>query len=183
MSDTKLHARSVKPHSILEEIIRKKNGFSGPSTKDTDLEVLANTIFPKYQNTLKALNAVDFDDLLTLTVKLFQEHPSVLKKYQSRFHYIMVDEYQDTNSEQYQFLKLLAGARRNLCVVGDDDQSIYGWRGANLDNILNFERDFPGTNVIKLEQNYRSLGHILKAANGVIKRNKKRMVKPRKRKK
>lgn len=175
MNDTKLDDRSIKPDTLLEQMSWRKNGLNRAIKNDDALEVLSNTVFPKYQNTLKTLNALDFDDLLILTVKLFQNHPSVLEKYQAIFQYIMVDEYQDTNVGQYQFLKLLAGKRRNLCVVGDDDQSIYGWRGANIDNILNFEKDFPGACVIKLEQNYRSLGHILKAANGVIVNNKRRM--------
>src|SRR5208283_4290631 len=109
------------------------------------------------------------------TLRLFREHPDVLKKYQDRFRYIMVDEYQDTNRMQYDFIGLLSGERQNLCVVGDDDQSIYAWRGASLSNILDFEHDFPGTKVVRLEQNYRSFGNILKAANGVIKNNERRM--------
>ena len=101
-------------------------------------------LYPRYHEALKSLNALDFDDLLLLTLKLFREHPAVLEKYRERFRYIMVDEYQDTNRVQYEFIKLLAGERKNLCVVGDDDQSIYGWRGADLGNILDFEKDFPG---------------------------------------
>jgi DNA helicase-2/ATP-dependent DNA helicase PcrA len=131
-------------------------------------------VYPRYQKALKAFNAVDFDDLIMLTVRLFREHPDVLAKYQERFRYIMVDEYQDTNAAQYLLLRQLAALHGNLCVVGDDDQSIYGWRGADLGNILGFEKDFPATRLIKLEQNYRSTGNILGAANAIISKNLKR---------
>ena len=124
-----------------------------------------------YQKKLKANNALDFDDIIFRTVELFQYAPQVLKYYSDRFLYIMVDEYQDTNTAQYNLILLLAGDRQNLCVVGDDDQSIYGWRGADIKNILNFERDFPNAKIIKLEQNYRSTQTILDAANGVVKNN------------
>ncbi len=123
-------------------------------------------LYPRYREALQSLNALDFDDLLLLTLKLFREYPAVLEKYQERFGYIMVDEYQDTNRVQYEFIRLLAVERRNLCVVGDDDQSIYGWRGADLGNILDFEKDFPGTVTVRLEQNYRSFGHILRRQTG-----------------
>ncbi|WP_026362194.1 ATP-dependent helicase [Geopsychrobacter electrodiphilus] len=135
---------------------------------------LTAEIYPRYQKALKAFNAVDFDDLLLLVVQLFNEQPQVLADYQQRYLYQMVDEYQDTNPVQYQLLHQLSRAHGNLCVVGDDDQSIYGFRGADVATILNFEKDFPGTRVIKLEQNYRSTGHILAAANAVIGHNKKR---------
>ena len=176
LSDIRAYDRSFKPEAILEKISSQKNEF-GSSEKTDELEDFAGVVYPRYQEMLHAMNAVDFDDLLLLCIRLFREHPSVLQKYQDRFRYIMVDEYQDTNRVQYELIKMLAGQRKNLCVVGDDDQSIYGWRGANLYNILDFEKDFPGTVVVRLEQNYRSTGNILQAANGVINNNRHRMEK------
>lgn len=131
-------------------------------------------VYREYQKKLKESCALDFDDLIYNTVRLFREFPDVLDYYQEKFKYIMVDEYQDTNTSQYELVRLLASKYKNLCVVGDDDQSIYGWRGANIRNILDFEKDFPDTEVIKLEQNYRSTKTILKAANTVIKNNDER---------
>lgn len=128
-------------------------------------------LYEHYQKALKENNALDFDDLLIKTLELFIEHPPVLDSYRDRFDYVLVDEYQDTNRAQYEFVRLMAGEKRNLCVVGDDDQSIYGWRGADLRNILDFEKDYPDARVIKLEQNYRSTGNILNAANQIIARN------------
>ncbi|MDX2478920.1 MAG: UvrD-helicase domain-containing protein [Desulfuromusa sp.] len=144
-----------------------------PSDRDP-ISSLVATIYPRYQKALKAYNAVDFDDLLMFTVQLLEQHADLQKHYCERFQYQMVDEYQDTNPVQYRLLKLLASTHGNLCVVGDDDQSIYAFRGADVANILDFEQDFPGTKVIKLEQNYRSTGNILAAANAVIKNNLKR---------
>ncbi len=134
-------------------------------------------LYAAYQRRLKDLNAVDFGDLLIEVLRLFQENPDVLAEYRSRFRYILVDEYQDTNVAQYLWLRLLAGGtdKPNICCVGDDDQSIYGWRGAEVDNILRFEADFPGAIVIRLERNYRSTGHILAAASGLIAHNKGRL--------
>jgi len=129
-------------------------------------------LYEEYQSGLKLYNAVDFDDLIILPIKLFREHPDVLAKYKDRYKYVMVDEFQDTSLQQYQFMHAIAD--RNVCVVGDDDQSIYSWRGANYENIVTFERDFPGLKEIKLEQNYRSTGTILAAANGVIAHNTNR---------
>ena len=131
-------------------------------------------VYREYEAQLKANNALDFDDLLVKTVQLLQTQPDVRENYQERFRYIMVDEYQDTNTVQFKLVRLLAGKYRNLCVVGDDDQSIYKFRGANIRNILDFEKEYPDAKVIKLEQNYRSTGNILNAANGVISNNKGR---------
>ncbi|QUS35002.1 ATP-dependent helicase [Falsirhodobacter algicola] len=132
-------------------------------------------IYEQYQDRLRALNAVDFGDLLLHVLTIFQAHPDVLAQYQRWLPYILVDEYQDTNTAQYMWLRLLAQAHRNICCVGDDDQSIYGWRGAEVGNILRFEKDFPGAAVIRLEQNYRSTEHILSAASGVIAANAGRL--------
>ena len=137
-------------------------------------------LYALYQERLKTLNAADFGDLLLETLRLLRENPDVLREYQQRFKYILVDEYQDTNAAQYLWLRLLTqradpGLPRNLCCVGDDDQSIYGWRGADVDNILRFEKDFPGAKVVRLERNYRSTGHILAAASHLIARNRDRL--------
>ncbi len=132
-------------------------------------------LYRLYQERLRVLNACDFGDLLLHNLTLFTAHPEVLAEYHKRFRYLLVDEYQDTNVAQYLWLRLLAQQSRNLCCVGDDDQSIYGWRGAEVDNILRFERDFPGARVIRLERNYRSTEHILAAASGLIAANKGRL--------
>ena len=132
-------------------------------------------LYQQYQKRLLELNAVDFGDLLLHVVTIFQTHDDVLRQYQRWFKYILVDEYQDTNVAQYLWLRLLAGAHKNICCVGDDDQSIYGWRGAEVGNILRFEKDFPGSHVVRLEQNYRSTPHILAAASGVIAGNADRL--------
>ncbi|MGI6751971.1 MAG: ATP-dependent helicase [Anaerovoracaceae bacterium] len=146
---------------------KKMNG------SDFKAEIIGN-LYEEYERVLKKNNAMDFDDLIWKTVVLLETDKEVLKVYQDRFQYIMVDEYQDTNSMQYRLIKLLAGKRKNLCVVGDDDQCIYQWRGADIRNILEFENDFKGTKVIKLEQNYRSCGNILAAAHSVVANNKGR---------
>jgi DNA helicase II / ATP-dependent DNA helicase PcrA len=149
----------------------KNNGWAAPQ----DLETLAGAVFARYQEELRNLNAVDFDDLLLLTVKLLNEHEEVRQKWQERFRYLMVDEFQDTNRLQLELVSLLAsGERPNVCVVGDDDQSIYGWRGAEVSNILEFEQHFPNPVIVKLEQNYRSTNAILGTANSVIKNNPRR---------
>ncbi len=132
-------------------------------------------LYEIYQERLKVLNAADFGDLLLLPIRLFREQPDVLRKFHERFRYMLVDEYQDTNIAQYLWLRLLAQGNKNICCVGDDDQSIYGWRGAEVDNILRFEHDFPGAKVIKLERNYRSTSHILAAASHLIAKNEGRL--------
>lgn len=153
---------SIEP--VMQAIAKAKSGGDLPR------EGISRTLFERLANNLRACNAVDFDSLLSLTVELFRDHPDVLAKYQELFRYIMIDEYQDTNPIQYQIAEMLSRKWGNLCVVGDDDQSIYGWRGAEIKNILSFD----STNVIKLEQNYRSLPTILKAANAVIANNSER---------
>jgi len=132
-------------------------------------------LYKAYQARLKTLNAADFGDLLIETLRLFREHPEVLRQYHERFRYVLVDEYQDTNVAQYLWLRLIGQGSKNLCCVGDDDQSIYGWRGAEVDNILRFEKDFPGAKVIRLERNYRSTGHILASASHLIAHNEGRL--------
>ncbi len=146
-----------------------------PSSEASAFNNRGTEIYAAYQERLKTLNACDFGDLLLHCVSIFQAHPDVLETYQKRFRYILVDEYQDTNVAQYLWLRLLASAHRNICCVGDDDQSIYGWRGAEVGNILRFERDFEGAQVVRLEQNYRSTPHILAAASQVIAANEGRL--------
>jgi DNA helicase-2/ATP-dependent DNA helicase PcrA len=146
-----------------------------PSSDGAAYNNLGTELYAEYQDRLRALNACDFGDLLLHCVTIFKAHPDVLAQYQRWFKYILVDEYQDTNVCQYLWLRLLAQAHRNICCVGDDDQSIYGWRGAEVGNILRFEKDFPGATVIRLEQNYRSTPHILAAASGVISANAGRL--------
>ncbi|MDR1908216.1 MAG: UvrD-helicase domain-containing protein [Holosporales bacterium] len=139
------------------------------------IETMSRRIYKEYQERLKTLRALDFGDLLLYCTKLFDEHPEVLQIFHEKFKYILVDEYQDTNTAQYLWLKALASGRKNICCVGDDDQAIYTWRGADVGNILRFEQDFEGAKVIRLEQNYRSSGHILTAASALIRNNVKRL--------
>ncbi|GGE02766.1 DNA helicase [Gemmobacter megaterium] len=146
-----------------------------PSSEASHFNNRGTELYAAYQDRLRTLNAVDFGDLLLHCVTIFQRHPDVLAQYQRWFRYILVDEYQDTNVAQYLWLRLLAQTHRNICCVGDDDQSIYGWRGAEVGNILRFEKDFPGAVVVRLEQNYRSTPHILAAASGVIAGNEGRL--------
>ncbi len=160
-------------------IDRWKNRGLNPADLDpADCEAFANgrgrEFYSAYQDRLKALNACDFGDLMLHILNIFRKHGDVLADYQQRFKYILVDEYQDTNAVQYLWLRLLAQTRKNICVVGDDDQSIYSWRGAEVANILRFEKDFPGAHVVRLEQNYRSTPHILGAASGLIRANSQR---------
>jgi len=157
----------------------KNRGLTPAQIGAADAEAFANgrgqELYAAYQERLRALNACDFGDLLLHMLTIFRSHADVLESYRDRFKYILVDEYQDTNASQYDWLKLLAEPRRNLCCVGDDDQSIYSWRGAEVANILRFDRDFPGAKVIRLEQNYRSTPHILAAATGLIAHNSGRL--------
>ncbi|MEM9523983.1 MAG: UvrD-helicase domain-containing protein, partial [Pseudomonadota bacterium] len=146
-----------------------------PATESVAFDRRGGELYAAYQDRLRVLNAVDFGDLLLHCVTIFQTHEDVLARYQHRFRHILVDEYQDTNVAQYLWLRLLAQTRRNICCVGDDDQSIYGWRGAEVGNILRFEQDFPGAHVVRLEQNYRSTPHILAAASAVISANEDRL--------
>ncbi len=146
-----------------------------PTSEASGFNHRGGELYAAYQTRLRELNAVDFGDLLLHVVTMFQHHEDVLAQYRQRFRYILVDEYQDTNVAQYLWLRLLAGGHKNICCVGDDDQSIYGWRGAEVGNILKFEKDFPGAQVIRLEQNYRSTPHILAAASSVIRGNQGRL--------
>jgi superfamily I DNA/RNA helicase len=157
-------------HEVLAAIGKIKNGALKSYADETSV-ALAEHIVSRYENALKACNAVDFDDLLLLTLRLFREHPIALEECRKRFRYVMVDEYQDTNGAQFELVHALTQEHRNLCVVGDDDQSIYGWRGAEIANLLDMEKHFKEVKVIKLEQNYRSTNHILIAANAVIRNN------------
>ncbi|MBX9621788.1 MAG: UvrD-helicase domain-containing protein [Alphaproteobacteria bacterium] len=166
------------PPRVLASIISRWKDRALPPEKvsppASDFEKAAFHVYKIYQDRLKVLNAVDFGDLILLCLKLFTEHSDVLAQYTTQFHYILVDEYQDTNVAQYLWLRLLAQGSGNICCVGDDDQSIYGWRGAEVGNILRFEKDFPGATIIRLEQNYRSNAHILGAASGLIAQNASR---------
>ncbi|MCX7709975.1 MAG: DNA helicase PcrA [Clostridia bacterium] len=176
IKELNLNDKNFPPRSIQEMIGKAKDELMDAKTyarvyaADFRMSKVAS-IYELYQKKLKQNNALDFDDIILCTVRLFNEHPEVLEFYQRKFKYIMVDEYQDTNTAQYMLVSLLAQAKKNLCVVGDDDQSIYGWRGANIRNILDFEKEFKNCKVIKLEQNYRSTKTILNAANQVIKNN------------
>ena len=175
IKDMELDPKLFRERAVLSFISNAKNEMQGPEDcADAAVDFYEKRrarIYQEYQKRLALNNALDFDDLLLLTVRLFKEFPEVLAGWQERFHYVMVDEYQDTNSVQFELLRLLTLKYRNLCVVGDDDQSIYKFRGANIENILSFERSFPGARVVKLEQNYRSTKRILAAANEVIHNN------------
>lgn len=174
-----LDDKTYPPKMVLGLISRAKDSMQTPADfareagTDFRLSTVAR-IYEKYQVSLKKADALDFDDIIVLTVRLLSEYPEVLEYYQRRYRYIMVDEYQDTNAAQYRLVSLLSGGHQNLCVVGDDDQSIYKFRGATIENILSFEKQFPGAMVIRLEQNYRSTKKILDAANHVIANNTER---------
>jgi DNA helicase-2/ATP-dependent DNA helicase PcrA len=179
LRDMDLAANSeLRPQAILGQIGRWKNDLIGPEAAESAArgyqEEIAARAYRGYQSRLKNAGGLDFDDLLNEAVRLFEESPGVLAHYQDRWRYLHVDEYQDTNRAQYLWIRLLAGERKNLAVVGDDDQSIYSWRGADLRNILDFERDYPNATVVKLEQNYRSTQLILDAAHAVVSRNEAR---------
>ena len=163
------------PAAVLSLLSRFKNGGEKAAVfGDESVRALAQHIRSRYETALHACNAVDFDDLILLTLRLFTEHPDVLESCRAKYRYVMADEYQDTNASQFQLIHALAANHRNFCVVGDDDQSIYGWRGAEIGNLLDLEKHFPEVKVVKLEQNYRSTNTILNAANALIKNNPRR---------
>ncbi|MCY0902122.1 MAG: DNA helicase PcrA [Firmicutes bacterium] len=177
-TELNLDSKRYEPRGLLGAISQHKNALIGPeaasrAAKNPYEQVVARA-YVRYQAMLKGQNSMDFDDLIMQTVELLKADATTLQYYQMRFRYILVDEYQDTNHSQYQLVQLLAARTRNLCVVGDSDQSIYGWRGADIANILSFERDYPEANVIALEQNYRSTQRILQVANAVIEKNRAR---------
>jgi DNA helicase II / ATP-dependent DNA helicase PcrA len=163
------------PAAILSLLSRFKNGGERAAVfGDPSVRAMAEHVRSRYESALRACNAVDFDDLILLTLRLFQEHPAALEACRAKYRYVMVDEYQDTNAAQFRLVQALTQEHRNLCVVGDDDQSIYGWRGAEISNLLDMEKHFPEVKVIKLEQNYRSTNTILGAANAIITHNVRR---------
>src|SRR5438876_2483514 len=163
------------PAAILALLSKFKNGGERAAVfADPSVRALAEHIRSRYESALHACNAVDFDDLILLTLRLFTDYPEALEACRAKYRYVMVDEYQDTNSAQFKLVQALTREHRNLCVVGDDDQSIYGWRGAEISNLLDMEKHFPEVKVVKLEQNYRSTNTILNAANAVIRQNVRR---------
>mgnify|MGYP003312956822 CR=1 FL=1 len=175
LKELNLDEKQYAPNGIQAAISNAKNIMQGPmaygKSATSFYEEKVTEVYKLYAKKLRENNALDFDDLLMVTVSLLEEHEDIRLKYQGKFHYILVDEYQDTNGAQYQLTKILAAGHRNICVVGDADQSIYGWRGADIRNIMEFERDYPDAVTIKLEQNYRSTKKILAAANAVIEHN------------
>ena len=178
LKELDLDPKKYNPTAIKNKISGCKNELMSPKDYEiyatTEFEKIVLTVYEKYEQKLKANNSVDFDDLMVLPIKLFREHEDVLDHYQDRFRYILIDEYQDTNEAQYILAKMMGAKYRNVCVVGDENQSIYSFRGANYRNILNFEKDYKEAKTIKLEQNYRSTQNILNAANQVIKNNQNR---------
>ena len=175
MQELSVSPMEYAPRSVLSAISRSKNNLIYPeayaASAEGPFQKIVSKVYPVYQSRLRENHAFDFDDLITVPITVFMNHPKILERYQSRFRYILVDEYQDTNRAQYELIHCLAREHRNLCVVGDDDQSIYGWRGADIRNILEFEKDFPRAKVFRLEQNYRSTQTILKAATSVVEKN------------
>jgi DNA helicase-2/ATP-dependent DNA helicase PcrA len=182
MREVKVDDRSFDAHRVLALVSRAKNEGKrrirpGEAGQGDDYDLVASEVFPRYERALRAQRCVDFDDLIALPVAMLSRDEALRRRLARRFRHVLVDEYQDTNAAQLELLKLLAGEARNVCAVGDDDQAIYGWRGAEVRNILRFERHFPGAKEVRLEQNYRSTGHILACANGVIARNPGRKAK------
>ncbi|MDD2270358.1 MAG: UvrD-helicase domain-containing protein [Candidatus Dojkabacteria bacterium] len=181
LKERNMDTKEIKPKSIANFISTAKNELISPEQFPLHyggfIEDIVADIYPEYQKQLKAQNSVDFGDLLYLTVKMLNDQKEVLEKYQERYKYIMIDEYQDTNAVQYKFVKLLSDKYKNICVVGDDDQGIYAWRGADIKNIQSFEKDFGNVQVIKLEQNYRSTKNVIEAAVSVIGQNNTRISK------
>ena len=181
MLEMQIDIKQIKPKAIAHFIEAAKNDMVTPAQFSNHfggyIEDIAAQIYPAYQNQLKAQNSVDFGDLLFLAVKMLEENEEVRKYYQDKYKYILIDEYQDTNNAQYRFAKLLSEKHQNICVVGDDDQGIYAWRGADIKNIQSFEKDFKNVTVIKLEQNYRSTKNVIEAAVSVIQQNNQRIVK------
>ncbi len=174
LSHISAKGEKLDPSEILALLSKFKNNQQAGAFADASLRAMAEHLRSKYESALRACNAVDFDDLILLTLRLFAEHPEALEACRAKYRYVMVDEYQDTNAAQFRLVQALTAEHRNLCVVGDDDQSIYGWRGAEISNLLDMEKHFPEVKVIKLEQNYRSTNTILNAANAVIKKNVRR---------
>jgi superfamily I DNA/RNA helicase len=175
LSSISAKGEKTDPGAVLGMLSKFKNG--GENAKgfgDESIRALAQHIAKRYESALHACNAVDFDDLILLTLRLFREHPDALETCRAKYKYVMVDEYQDTNAAQFELVHAITKEHRNFCVVGDDDQSIYGWRGAEVANLLNLEQHFPEVKIVKLEQNYRSTSNILNAANAIIKNNVRR---------
>ena len=181
LRQSNLDDKMYSPRTIHDLVSKAKNDSIKPetyaNTADGYYEKIVAQVYPLYQDTLRKNNALDFDDLLNFTVELFRKHPGVLEHYQEQFAHVLVDEYQDTNRCQYDLVRYLVGEKQNVCVVGDDDQSIYGFRGADIHNILDFETNYPNTRVLRLEQNYRSTKNILEAAWSVVQNNKARKLK------
>jgi DNA helicase-2/ATP-dependent DNA helicase PcrA len=178
LRDIRISDTAMKPGDLINVVSRwKMNGILPDNARDfavDDRELMAAMAYRKYQGSLRASGAVDFDDLLLLTAQLFEEHPQVLERCQDRFDHVQIDEYQDTNEMQFQIVAALVRPHRNLCVVGDDDQSIYGWRGAEVKHILGFQQQFPGAKVVRLQDNYRCTNQIILLANQLVRHNRGR---------